>query len=68
MKNKILNVLFAGASDGTMKRWISYILIVCGCILIFNSFFNEDMRWAALGLGTFSLVLGIGGYFNRPKS
>ena len=55
-------------SDGTMPLIISYILIVCGCILIFTSFFNEDMRWTALGLGTFSLVLGIGGYFNRPKS
>ena len=65
MKNKILNALFG---DGTMDRWISYILIVCGCILIFCSFFNEDMRWTALGLGTFSLVLGIGGYFNPRKS
>ncbi len=68
MKNKLLNVLFAGAGDGTMKRWISYILIVCGIINITLSFFNEDMRWIALGLGTFSLVFGIGGYFNPPKS
>jgi hypothetical protein len=65
MKNKILNVLFG---DGTMKRWISYILIVCGIINITLSFFNEDMRWIALGLGTFSLAFGIGGYFNPPKS
>ena len=65
MKNKLLNVLFG---DGTVKRWISYILIVCGIINITLSFFNEDMKWTALGLGTFSLVLGIGGYFNRPKS
>ena len=68
MKNKILDVLYAGAGDGTMKRWINYILIICGCILIFNSFFNEDMRWIALGLGTFSLALGIGGFFYPPKS
>ena len=54
--------------DGSVKRWISYILIVCGIINITLSFFNEDMKWTALGLGTFSLVLGIGGYFNRPKS
>jgi uncharacterized membrane protein HdeD (DUF308 family) len=65
MKNKLLNVLFG---DGTVKRWISYILIVCGIINITLSFFNEDMRWTALGLGTFSLVLGIMGYFNPPKS
>ena len=54
--------------DGTVKRWISYILIVCGIINITLSFFNEDMKWTALGLGTFSLVLGIMGYFNTPKS
>ncbi|SVB74488.1 uncharacterized protein METZ01_LOCUS227342 [marine metagenome] len=65
MKNKILNVLFG---DWTVKRWISYILIVCGIINITLSFFNEDMRWIALGLGTFSLAFGIGGYFNPPKS
>ena len=65
MKNKLLNVLFG---DGTVKRWISYILIVCGIINITLSFFNEDMKWTALGLGTFSLVLGIMGYFNPPKS
>jgi len=54
--------------DGSVKRWISYILIVCGIINITLSFFNEDMKWTALGLGTFSLVLGIMGYFNTPKS
>ena len=54
--------------DGTVKRWISYILIVCGIINITLSFSNEDMKWTALGLGTFSLVLGIMGYFNTPKS
>jgi uncharacterized membrane protein HdeD (DUF308 family) len=51
-----------------VKRWISYILIVCGIINITLSFFNEDMRWIALGLGTFSLAFGIGSYFNPPKS
>jgi len=65
MKNKLLNMLFG---DGSVKRWISYILIVCGIINITLSFFNEDMKWTALGLGTFSLVLGIMGYFNTPKS
>ena len=54
--------------DGSVKRWISYIFIVCGIINITLSFFNEDMKWTALGLGTFSLVLGIMGYFNTPKS
>ena len=42
MKNKLLNMLFG---DGTVKRWISYILIVCGIINITLSFFNEDMKW-----------------------
>jgi len=59
MKNKILNVFSPFANT-----LFIYIYLVSGCILIFCSFFNEDMRWAALGLGTFSLVLGIGGYFN----
>jgi len=65
MKNKILNVLFG---DWTVKRWISYILIVCGIINITLSFFNEDMRLFFFLLGIFSLALGIGGYFNPPKS
>jgi len=51
-----------------MNRWISYILMFCGSIMIITSFFNEDMRWTILGFGTFSLVLGIGGYFNPPKN
>ena len=64
MNNKLLTWLFG---DGTMKRWISYLLMFCGSIMIITSFFNEDMRWTILGFGTFSLVLGIGGYFNPPK-
>ena len=63
MNNKLLTWLFG---DGTMNRWISYILMFCGSIMIITSFFNEDMRWT-FWFGTFSLVLGIGGYFNPPK-
>jgi len=59
-------------NDGTMPLIISYILIVCGIIMIFLLFFDKGddalLKWTKLLLGPLSLFLGIGGYRNRPKS
>ena len=59
-------------SDGTMPLIISYILIVCGIIMIILLFFDKGddalLKWTKLLLGPLSLFLGIGGYRNRPKS
>ena len=59
-------------NDGTMPLIISYILIVCGSIMIFSLFFDKGddalLKWTKLLLGPLSLFLGIGGYRNRPKS
>ena len=59
-------------SDGTMPLIISYILIVCGIIMIILLFFDKGddalLKWTKLLLGPLPLFLGIGGYRNRPKS
>ena len=59
-------------SDGTMPLIISYILIICGSIMIVLIFFDKGddviFKWTKLFLGPLSLFLGIGGYRNRPKS
>ena len=59
-------------SDGTMPLIISYILIICGSIMIVLIFFDKGddviLKWTKLLLGPLSLFLGIGGYRNRPKS
>ena len=58
-------------NDGTIPLIISYILIVCGSIMIFLLFFDKGddafLKWTKLLLGPLSLFLGIGGYRNRPK-